>query len=393
MTWIFKLQFPTSPEEQEQKIANFFFHFNEQGTMEVSSERRECDLSKGILNVRHFGLNANDVRLIFELLNPSINADKSFRKENQESPAKKRRRLEEVQDKEAFVSKLCSKFNADKSFRGENQEVQDKEAFISKLCSKFKLFHVDFSGNYSIGDDGMKYLHLMPTMIRSIDLSGCYLSTVGVAQICNFLETNKTVTKMILYGNNLPYLLGVEGASHVGKMLAKNTVLTEFRISAQFAIGKNGIKHLEHGLQQNKTLKKFGNLFQMDNESLSCIADALMRLGAESSLEYFSIRIGMANVRRDSDREEVFSRWKTVAKHCQFVKNLGIGYDDLAYEGVDSDGWANIAYWLELNDLQARKVTREGNVNDFVFTLEKASMKKQEDSIFYLLSSNTRYLV
>ena len=45
-------------------------------------------------------------------------------------------------------------------------------------------------------------------------------------------ETNKTITKMILYGNNLPYLLGEEGALHVGKMLAKNDALEEFRISA-----------------------------------------------------------------------------------------------------------------------------------------------------------------
>ena len=233
----------------------------------------------------------------------------------------------------------------------------------------------------------------MPSTIRSLDLSGCYISENGVKTICKFLETNKTITKMILYGNNLPYLLGEEGALHVGKMLAKNDALEEFRISAQFAIGRKGIKHLCHGLLKNKTLRKFGNLFQMDNETLLCLASMLLLVGpAGSSLEYFSIHIDMANVRRETDREVVFSIWETVARECEFVKNLGIGYDDFAYEGIPKEGWSGVQFWLELNDLQARRITREGNINDFVFTLEKASRKNQMDSMFYLLCSNIHYL-
>jgi hypothetical protein len=105
-----------------------------------------------------------------------------------------------------------------------------------------------------IGNAGAAHLHLLAETVTDLDLSDCGLTAAGVRNVCDFLCTNKSVTRMIMWGN----AIGDEGAKYIGEMLRVNKTLGILCINpeADAPIGPVGFSHLSDGLTHNDTLRE-----------------------------------------------------------------------------------------------------------------------------------------
>eukprot|EP00980_Cylindrotheca_fusiformis_P029130 scaffold22736_cov111-Cylindrotheca_fusiformis.AAC.5 len=275
--------------------------------------------------------------------------------------------------KQIFCNLLQSKEGTDEPPR-KRQRVQGKEAFIARLSPTYHIVEVDLSYNYKLGETGMGHIHLLPDRVHTLNLSNCGLDLDGFRTVCKFLETNKTITQI---GLGDPYMSNAK-AECVGKMLEKNTTLLDLSIRG---LGKEICRHLGNGLLKNKTLKRFGYFHKSDHEELSYFASILLQ-GGGAGLECFRVVTGSCGV--PEEFESVISTWIEVVQKCEGIKELGVDHNRV---------WGpHIHYWLELNRLQARKVTRDGKREAFIETLEKASRGRKYDGIQYLLQNNARYL-
>jgi hypothetical protein len=261
------------------------------------------------------------------------------------------------------------------------QRVRGKEAFIARLSSTSHFAEVDLSYNQKMGECGMNYIHLMPDMVHTLNLNNCGLDLDGFRTVCNFLETNKSITQI---GLGDSYMSNAK-AECVGKMLEKNTTLRDLSITGNslIGLGKEGFRHLGNGLLKNKTLKRLGYFHKADHAALLYFASILLE-GGGSGLESFRVLTSANDVSLEF-KSIVIPKWIMVLQKFERIKDLGIDHNKV---------WGPlIHFWLELNTLQARKVTRDGSTQDFLETLEKASRRKSHDVIYFLLQNNTRYLM
>ena len=94
----------------------------------------------------------------------------------------------------------------------------DVESQIRALSSsKRRIWKLRFAGNPKIGDEGMKYLSLIPDSVRDVDFGKCNLSCEGIKTVCQFLAKNKTITRILLGGDEI----NDEAAKVVGQMLRR----------------------------------------------------------------------------------------------------------------------------------------------------------------------------
>ena len=76
---------------------------------------------------------------------------------------------------------------------------------------------LNVAGNKTIGDDGMEYLHLLPSTVTGLDLSGCGLTNAGIRLVCKFMKReNNSITRLNLQDNTLDD----QAAGHVADLLA-----------------------------------------------------------------------------------------------------------------------------------------------------------------------------
>lgn len=58
-------------------------------------------------------------------------------------------------------------------------------------------------GNRRRGDAGTEHLHLLPPTIEDLDLSDCGITLQGVKSICEFMKTNKSITRLIMWNSGI----------------------------------------------------------------------------------------------------------------------------------------------------------------------------------------------
>lgn len=262
------------------------------------------------------------------------------------------------------------------------RKVQGKEAFIARLSSTSHIAEVDLSYNHKMGACGMNYIHLMPERVHTLNLNNCGLDLDGFRTVCRFLEINKSITQLGLGDSSMSNAK----AECVGKMLEKNTTLQDLSITGNslMGLGKEGFRYLGKGLLQNRILKRFGYFHKADHEALLYFASVLIEEGGGSGLESFRVLTSAYDVTEEF-RSDVIPTWIMVLQKCERIKDLGVDHNKV---------WGPlIHYWLDLNKLEARKVTRGGSIPDFLEAVEKASRQKSRDVLYYLLQNNTRYLM
>ena len=94
------------------------------------------------------------------------------------------------------------------------------------------IWKLNLVGNETLGDAAMELLPLLPTTVCALDISRCGLSSVGIGALCRFMKTNRTITKLDLWGN--PGLEAKKENEAIGQafgtMLLENSTLEELCI-------------------------------------------------------------------------------------------------------------------------------------------------------------------
>ena len=170
---------------------------------------------------------------------------------------------------------ILTKLHTDRKQRRRQKcpRLDGVDARIARLSSSSKISKMDFHGNTGIGDEGMEHLHLIPETVQDLDFSGCYLTCSGIKTLCKWLEGNKHIKSMKLWGN---YMVD-EASRAVGEMLGKNDTLEELYISPikwrrSPRVTWRAARYVCAGLRQNCTLRhfSFSNLGERDDIEFEC---------------------------------------------------------------------------------------------------------------------------
>lgn len=241
------------------------------------------------------------------------------------------------------------------------------------------VWKVNLAGNRNLGDDVAECLHLLPDTVCDLDLSYCGLSATGVRKICQFMETNKTITRFVLWGNIIKRCF--HGARHIGDMLKKNTTLHDFSFSNVFPMNTEGMLLIADALECNFTLRKLCLDDCTGSPADPIVYDkfrtALERASSRSAIE--TLEIGPIN------RDPCIEQWGETLRKCENLCHFGTNSSGLAYNRES-------IYWRSLNKYNARSVTRDGDVDEFQSAVAEAGKDRNIDVVYYLIRNNVEYI-
>lgn len=259
-------------------------------------------------------------------------------------------------------------------------------------------------GCNDLGDKMTEYLHLMPESVTDLDVSACGLHTSGIRNICKFMSSNKSILRLIMWGNNI----NDDGAAYISEMLKKNDTLRELvMFNNRIGIASNGLikadpltnkgkVRIAEALRHNSTLQMIAidcprlhyfckapyldpslglTLPRFDPEVGMAFRNAL----EESTSAIESIQIG--NIVDDPN----FHQWETTLQKCESLHSLGSECNALRAN-------KKLMRWRAINALKGRKVIREGNAEEFMATVSTAAHYGVLDAIYYLMRNNIGFI-
>ena len=244
--------------------------------------------------------------------------------------------------------------------------------------SSCPVFKINLAGNRNLGNELAEYLHLLPDTVCDLDLSYCGLSSTGIRYLCQFMETNTTITRLVLWGN----VISEAGALYIRDVIKRNTTLTELCCYNDCSpMPTKGKLLIADGLGHNHTLRR---LLIDDCQGLpadplvySAFRTSLERCGNKSSLEV--LEIGPVN------RDPNLNLWSRTMHACENLINLGPNSSMLRHH-------SRYMYWLNLNVYKARKITHLGKIEEFQRTLANAVKEGNDDVIYYLIRNNVEHI-
>ena len=239
------------------------------------------------------------------------------------------------------------------------------------------VWKLNVVGN-QIGDAGMQHLHLIPDTITDLDLSDCGLTPIGIKALCEFLKTNHSITRMIMWGNRI----GDEGAVHVGDMMKVNQTIKELCING-CEISAKGCLHLSDGLAENSVLRKFsiGNEDILTDQHVENLCGGL---AVNRGLEYLGLCSPMGRI-----TEKSVVRLEKIVRTNSYLKRVGISQNfhdgDFIYTGPGTV-YDKLKYWLDLNKCNRKLIhdpesTREQWIDAIIQGAENGNL----DAIFLFL--------
>mmetsp|Transcript_2479 Transcript_2479/g.5244 ORF Transcript_2479/g.5244 Transcript_2479/m.5244 type:complete len:294 (+) Transcript_2479:299-1180(+) len=252
-------------------------------------------------------------------------------------------------------------------------KLQEIEAIRNISSSNSNVWKINLAGNRKLGDDVAECLHLLPVTVRDIDFSYCGISATGLRNICQFMESNKTITCLVLWGNVITF----DGAMHIRDMLTKNTTLQEFSFYNVFPMNTEGKLIIADALECNSTLRKLylddctGR--PADAIVYSKFRSVLERAGSSSAIQ--TLEIGPIN------RDPHLEQWEETLQKCENLCHLGSNSSGLAYN-------RKCMYWRALNMYNARKITRDGDIEEILSVIERAVKNRNIDVTYYLVRNN-----
>ena len=239
------------------------------------------------------------------------------------------------------------------------------------------MFKIVLAGNRNLSDSIAEYLYLLPDTVCDLDLSYCGLSSTGIRYICQFMENNSKITRLLLWGN----VISVAGALYIRDMLKKNTTLEEFCCYNDSPMPTKGKLLIANGLQHNTTIRRvrIDDCQGTPAEAIvyKAFRQSLERLGKSSAIN--TLEIGPVN------RDPNIRDWAKTVERCENLNNLGVNSSCLAQI-------PKYMYWINLNLCHARKITREGRVEKLCVLLAKAVKSGNDDVLYYLIRNNVEHL-
>ena len=246
---------------------------------------------------------------------------------------------------------------------------------LSMLPSKVKYFNV--VGNKNIGDAGTKHLYLLPDCVEDLDMSDCGLTVRGVKNICDFMKTNTTITRLIMWGN----FIGNEGAQYVSDMLLVNRTLRILCIMGS-KIGPEGFEHISRALSVNSTLHTIflGNDQNVGDDHVRRLCPGL---AVNRGLEVLDLG-GCGVTNRGLEPIEIALRTNYHLKSIRL--NQPMNDEDYIKLGPGTT-WRNICSWMALNCLNRKIFLRKDDVSvlEWKDMLIKCHEARNTNAIFNML--------
>jgi hypothetical protein len=245
------------------------------------------------------------------------------------------------------------------------------------------LWYLNFVGNDQVSDEGMKHLHLVPESVIDFDLSQCGLTAKGAKLLCEFLKNNTSITRMIMWGNNI----GDEGAKYISEMLQVNTSIRELCLNyCHFT--QRGFQYLSEALAVNSTLRNLScsspgtvdeEEGEEDEEELTdeYIYNLCPGLALNQGLD--TLDFGLANSVTDQG-----IRYLTAAARV----NLNLTDVQISQfpRTIRDSSWRKLQYYLAFNRCN-RKIIRDGDasLSDWLEAVIKGSRHETLDFSFFFL--------
>jgi hypothetical protein len=236
------------------------------------------------------------------------------------------------------------------------------DGLMSILSASTNIWKLSLVGNHLIGDEGTELLHLIPDCVRDLDMSDCSLTVEGIKNICEFLKTNKTITRVTLWGNKI----GDEGATYLANMLEVNRSVRDLCIM-QSGIGPQGNLDLSRGLMFNSTLRGLTvyhhHLTENHVWAICCFLEENRGL---ETLDILSaprlsrtIVLGLARMLEEN----------------VYLKRLKLGYE-----------YPEITYWLSLNKLNRKLICdKNATESDWVNAVVESAEVNNLDAIYFFV--------
>lgn len=210
-------------------------------------------------------------------------------------------------------------------------------------------------GNRRIGNAGTEHLHLLADTATDLDLSDYGVTAAGVRNVCDFLITNKSITRRIMWGN----AIGDEGAKAIGDMLRVNKTLRELFIDpgSDASIGPVGFSHLSDGLTHNNTLRDLSVAF-CGNVGDIHVRNLCPELSLNRGLETLDLR----QTSITETGSGYFLQCMQDNIYLKFIRMVQPMNDEDYIDIGPKLIWSKLTYWLQLNRLN-RKLIRDENLN------------------------------
>jgi Leucine Rich repeat len=248
---------------------------------------------------------------------------------------------------------------------------------LSMLPTKVLYFNV--VGNRRIGDAGTEHLHLLPNTVQDLDLSDCGITLPGVKNICEYMKTNTSITRLIMWGNNI----GDNGAAYIADMLCQNTTLRILCIMGS-KLGVESFSHIARGLAKNSTLHTIflGNDQKVGDEHVRRLCPGL---ALNKGLQILDLG-GSGVTNRGLGLIEVALRENYHLKNIRL--NQPMNEEDYIKLGPGTT-WRKICSWMALNDLNRKVLFRDEDIElrEWHSILLNSHKARNVNAIFYFLRS------
>jgi hypothetical protein len=268
------------------------------------------------------------------------------------------------------------------------RRLQGVGAILAELPHPNPIWKINLVGNAELGDEVTKYLPLIPHTVKDLDLSDCGLTAAGVKDLCDFMKTNTSIVRLIMWGNSF----GDEGAKSISEMLMVNKTLRILCIS-WCDLGDEGCSHLSLALGVNDALRVLdvADAGFQDKHIVRLCSGMVFNRGLEmldlGNPELTDVGIGfLEHVVKSNHCLKSFGRWVS----GDFAR--GDCFERILWSLEEShygDRWATVRWWLRFNKC-GRRVIHDGNasLNDWGEALCKGSKQTRVDFSFELLRSN-----
>lgn len=320
---------------------------------------QQSTMSKGNeINLSYKGISSEEFRQILSRLSSSSSLNCSHENSHEERQRNQRTQQNQDNDDERVTRILA------------NQPT-------TNICK------LNFHGNQSIGDEGMKYLHFLPASVTYLGLGRCGLSPVGIQILCEFLKTNITVQCMVMRANKM----GSEGIKHVVEMVKVNKTITYLGLSS-CEISAEDCVLLSQGLAVNTRICQ---LYIGDGDKLTDdhVRNLCPGLAMNKALETLSLLCPSGTI-----NEEGIGYMENVLRfHNVHLKQISVYKGNYIPTGSGTI-WEKTILWLSLNKNFDRKLIQDPHctLSRWQHAIIHAAEVGMPDAVFMFLRNKPEFL-
>ena len=300
------------------------------------------------------------------------------------------------EEREGAVHLACRELNANDFKRIVLQLSREKERKPPRKCRKLDPESVEYIlahlprmpryfnvGGNPIGDGGMGSLNSLPMSIVDLDLSNTKMTTQGAKKLFKYMETNRSIETLAIWGNQE---IGDSLNAEVSTMFKRNSTLTGFDCHS-CGMSLFTLAEMLHALVGRGTVLKELDYGVLGENDVPCTLKLVKQifigfLSSRPAMEKIKIQFGSGDI---SDEEvgfltEALRENKTI-RHIEGVRDeLNTDGEACTVDSLSDNVCFEAKYLLTMNEHQCRTVSPLEEMVDFV---EKVAEASNEINVIY----------